>query len=108
MKQLPMYEKEHERKGFAVYRRAIGRSATFIIARIPDTKKVGASPASTLREFATREEAVSALNRWAEAPTVAKLINPPKGSPPRPKKVIQKPKPKKVIAKQYDLEGVTK
>lgn len=70
------FEHQYGRRGCAcaVYKKTCGLTVSFIIAKIPPKVRAGTPtpPASVLREFDNRPDAIAALDKWATAPVDAK------------------------------------
>jgi hypothetical protein len=72
------YQLRYGRNGFAVFRKTLGRVVSYIIAKelksgISDSAPI---PSSPLREYGTQDEAVAALDKWANAPKDVALLRP--------------------------------
>lgn len=75
------YVEVYRRWGFAVYEKTSCEAVSFIVAKIPDAALITEPPpipTSALQEFRSKSEAITALDKWAEAPVDVPMLKKPK------------------------------
>lgn len=100
------YQLRYGRRGcdYSVFRKILNSSTTYIIAReVVSRGQTQPVPTSVLREYASQDEAVAALDKWATSRRDPPLLKPQPHPTAYTRRNCNRPKRGKVGADQMDF-----